>query len=168
MRGARGRRPAAVVLHLVRPCAVSQPGSRVAVAVLDDGRVLLGRRSSGSLRAGAWALPAGFVEFDEDFLTAGRREVREETGLHVRISGILGVSSNHVTESLHALVVVLGAAVVSGALGPGDEFSELRVAIAGPYPPLAFEGDADLLARLHIEHLPTLPIDRQYAGGGGS
>src|SRR5262245_50512060 len=50
----------------------------VAVVIFQRGRVLLGKRRQGLSFDGAWAFPAGFIEFDEDFLTAARREAREE------------------------------------------------------------------------------------------
>jgi 8-oxo-dGTP pyrophosphatase MutT (NUDIX family) len=63
------------------------------VLIEKDGQVLLGQRS-GSYGAGKWGLPQGFIEFDEDFLSAAIREVKEETGLDVEIRSIISVVSN--------------------------------------------------------------------------
>jgi 8-oxo-dGTP diphosphatase len=136
----------------------------VAIAIRDRDRVLLGKRCDELPFGGAWALPAGFIEFDEDFLTAARREACEETGLEVRITGVLNVSTNYLTERLHTLVIAVGAVPVGGELRPSDELSDLRwFAPAGALPPLAYEADRALLCALASASAPFLPVDDRFA-----
>jgi ADP-ribose pyrophosphatase YjhB (NUDIX family) len=62
----------------------------VVVAIIDaHQRILLHRRRE----SGDWALPGGVMEVGESVVQAGIREVREETGLEVRITGLVGVYS---------------------------------------------------------------------------
>ncbi|MCG6494075.1 NUDIX hydrolase [Kitasatospora sp. A2-31] len=57
------------------------------VVVVDDaGRVLLQRRSDN----GMWALPGGVMELGESIAGCGVRETREETGIDIEITGIVG------------------------------------------------------------------------------
>ncbi|MEI4272080.1 NUDIX hydrolase [Klenkia sp. LSe6-5] len=54
-----------------------------------DGRLLVVQRAHDPDR-GAWSVPGGRVEAGEDDATAVVREVREETGLHVRAGAVAG------------------------------------------------------------------------------
>lgn len=152
---------------LCRTCGYAQyrnPAPGVAVVVVQDEHVLLGRRSPRSHLGGRWAFPAGFIEFDEDFLSAARREAKEETGLDVEVTGILNVTSNYLTHRLHAVVIAVAAQPIAGTLIAGDDLCELRwVPCAGPFPPLAYEADADLLRVLQVGVMPLLPVDARYA-----
>jgi 8-oxo-dGTP diphosphatase len=58
--------------------------------IVRDGAVLYLRRAPGVFRAGQWELPGGTVEPGEPHETAAVREVAEETGLAVRITGERG------------------------------------------------------------------------------
>lgn len=61
------------------------------VIVWDDrGRLLLLRRSDD----GTWGVPGGWVGPGESAREAAVREVLEECGLHVQVTGLLGVYSN--------------------------------------------------------------------------
>lgn len=48
---------------------------------------------------GFWTIPGGGLEFGEDPVSGCLREVREETGLDVRLDGLLAVDSNCVEVS---------------------------------------------------------------------
>ena len=54
----------------------------IAVIVIKDNRVLLGKRKN-SHGSGTWAFPGGHLEFNESIEDCARREVFEETGIHI-------------------------------------------------------------------------------------
>ena len=58
--------------------------------VVDGDRVLLARRALSPWK-GLWGSPGGFCEHGEHPIETAEREVREETGLRVRVTGYLGV-----------------------------------------------------------------------------
>jgi ADP-ribose pyrophosphatase YjhB (NUDIX family) len=136
------------------------------VLIERDGQVLLGRRSS-SYGAGQWCLPMGFIEYDEDYLTAAIREVKEETGLAVEIRSILSVVSNFVSPRLHTLAIVLLARVVDGELYAGDDLEAVQwYPLSGPLPEMAFEADAHICERYYRTQLEGAPVDPGYAVAG--
>jgi 8-oxo-dGTP pyrophosphatase MutT (NUDIX family) len=116
-----GRRPAAVAVVVVDSDADSHGGDdhpftdvdmrqipgaeRFAltgsVAGTAGGPALLLTRRSSRLRAhaGQWALPGGRVEPGEHAVDAARRELREELGLDLPASSVLGVLDDYPTRS---------------------------------------------------------------------
>jgi ADP-ribose pyrophosphatase YjhB (NUDIX family) len=139
------------------------PSPGVVVLIEQEGQVLMGRRS-GSYGTGRWGLPMGFIEHDEDFLTAAIREVKEETGLDVEIRSILSVVSNFLSPRLHTLAIVLLARVVDGELQAGDDLEAAQwYPLAGPLPEMAFEADAHICERYYRTRLEGAPVDPRYA-----
>lgn len=61
-----------------------RPVVGVGGVVIDDGRALLIRRGSEPLR-GEWSIPGGTLELGETLAEGCARELREETGLDVRV-----------------------------------------------------------------------------------
>ena len=66
------------------------PRIGVGAIVLHEGRVLLVKRGHAP-GLGLWSVPGGLVDLGETTVDAARREVDEETGLKVRIAGLVGV-----------------------------------------------------------------------------
>jgi len=140
------------------------PSTGVVVLIEDEGRVLLGKRTSASFGAGKWCLPQGYIEFDDDFLTAAIREVKEETHLDVEIRTILSVVSNFLAPGLHTLVVVVLARVVAGEPHAGDDLDEVAwFPLTGPLPEIAFDADQHIIERYHQTRLDGAPVDPLFA-----
>ncbi|WP_404461250.1 NUDIX hydrolase [Sutcliffiella horikoshii] len=54
-----------------------------------DGKLLLQQRTDNA----QWGLPGGFMELGENITDAARREVQEETGLHLEQLELFGIYS---------------------------------------------------------------------------
>jgi ADP-ribose pyrophosphatase YjhB (NUDIX family) len=68
----------------------NRPIVGVGVVVLESTKVLMIRRAKNP-RQGKWSLPGGAQELGETVYDAAQREVLEETGLSVKILGIVDV-----------------------------------------------------------------------------
>ena len=113
---------------------------------------------------GQWCLPGGFIEYEEDFLSAAIREVKEETGLNVEIQSILSVVSNFLAANLHTLVVVLEATVTAGQANAGDDIIELGwYSPADDLPTMAFGADRHIIERYWQTKLKGVPVDPAFA-----
>ena len=72
-------------------------------------------------KAGQWTLPAGFQEYDEEIEECVVREVREETGLEVRLDGLFAVHTGVLPPDHPVLLVVYRAVELGGSLCAGDD-----------------------------------------------
>lgn len=72
------------------PPANSIVPSSTAIVTDEQGRIVLVRRRDNDL----WALPGGGIELGESIVDTANREVKEETGLDVEVTGLVGVYSN--------------------------------------------------------------------------
>lgn len=99
------------------------------LATDERGRVLLQRRRD----TGQWALPMGKMELGETPSECAIRETREETGVLVEVTGILGIFSDpgHIVqygdgEIRQEYEVILLARPVSGEPSANEEASEVE------------------------------------------
>jgi ADP-ribose pyrophosphatase YjhB (NUDIX family) len=109
-------------------------------------RVLLARRAA-SFR-GAWCLPCGYVEYDEEVREALVREIGEETGLRIRVAEIVAVLSNFHEPDKQSVGIWFRAVPAGGSLRPGDDVDAVGFFDPASPPPLAFPTDAEVLRSL--------------------
>lgn len=126
------------------------PKVAVAVLIRSGASILLVQRANNPFQ-GYWTLPAGFMDYDEDPRSAGRREVEEETGLQVKIETLLDVFHTPDDGGLADVVIVYAASISGGTLQANDDASDARWFTLEDVPPVAF--------------LPTQTIVRRWRSG---
>jgi len=97
-----------------------------AVVVREDGRVLLIQRGRPPM-AGTWTLPGGHVEPGESWAEAVTRELREETGLHVRVIAFL--ETVRLATATHKFAIhehLCAPAHEDAPLTPADDAADAR------------------------------------------
>jgi len=154
--------------HRLRPtcpgCGYVQhrnPAPTVSILVVDNDRVLLGKRG-GEPGEGTWSLPSGYVEYEDDFLTTAIREAKEETGLDVEIRSIINVVSSFVSPRYHFLGIYVTAHVVGGELVAGDDLRDVAwFPLAGPLPEMGFQEDV-VIIEMYASGFVGIPIDSDH------
>lgn len=124
----------------------------VAVIVMDGDRIILGRRARGIYK-GAWCIPCGYVEYDEDVRDAARREFQEETGLQVDVGEVYTVHSNFHHAEMHSVGIWFRGTIAGGTLRAADDLDEVAYIALNALPAnLAFPTDRLVLQQLQRDY----------------
>lgn len=116
-----------------------------AIIVKDD-QVLLVKRAHPP-RIGWWCFPAGFMEWNEHPEQTALREVREETGLEVRLKSFFEVYSGDDDPRTNAILLLYLADIVGGTLEASDDAEEVAFFPLDNLPDnIAFESHIQALA----------------------
>ena len=117
------------------------PKLAAAVLIAIDDRLLFVRRAIEP-GLGRWSFPSGYVDRGESVEEAAVREVREETGLDVRLTGLVGLYSS---KDSPVVLAVYEGEVTGDELMAGDEVQETGFFDYRELPPLAFPRDERII-----------------------
>lgn len=106
------------------------PRAAASAAIFRGSRVLIAERGGGP-RKGYWSLPGGKIEPGETAANAARREILEETGLHVQLKGLLDVHDVINTDpdgnvDLHYVICVFYGVCGDGVPCAATDISDAR------------------------------------------
>jgi 8-oxo-dGTP diphosphatase len=117
-----------------------RPVVGVGGVVIEGGRALLIRRGSEPLR-GQWSIPGGTLEIGESLHAGVARELREETGLEVRILDLIEVFDRiYIQESdggtperpkFHYVIIDYLCERISGEACAGSDVTDVAYAREG-------------------------------------
>jgi ADP-ribose pyrophosphatase YjhB (NUDIX family) len=126
-----------------------------AVVADDHGRILLQRRSD----SGNWAMPGGGMEMTESLADSVIREVKEETGFDVEITGLVGTYTNprHIIaytdgEVRRQFNICYTARITGGTLTISDESTDIRFVDPAELPGLQMHHTQRLRIKHYLEH----------------
>lgn len=96
------------------------PKVGVAVIVVRDGKVLIGKRKE-AYGQGTWALPGGGLRFGETLEECARREAKEEAGIEVGNVSFATVVNDVMSDlGKHYVTIYMKAEYLSGESHPAD------------------------------------------------
>lgn len=99
---------------------------------------------------GKWVFPGGYVDRGEVVLDAAIREAREESGLEVRLEGLVNIYSY---PARTPILIVYAASMTGGTLCVDEECLEARVFAPSeiPWDELAFRSTREALSDYYQE-----------------
>lgn len=130
--------------------------------VIENGRALLIRRATEPL-LGHWSIPGGTLELGESLQAGVARELREETGLEVRVLDLIevfdrifpseapGQTAENRNPRFHYVIVDYLCERISGEVRAGSDASDV-----------ALVAEADL-AKFHLTETATRVLRKAFA-----
>ena len=106
----------------------NRPQLAVSAGIFRDGKILLVRRAREPSK-GVYTFPGGRVEFGESLIEALTREMREETGLVIKVIGLAGFREALPAKTGghgHFVILPFAARWVSGEVALNDELDDAR------------------------------------------
>lgn len=130
-----------------------RPVVGVGGVVIRDGRALLVRRGSEPLK-GQWSIPGGTLELGETIAEGVVRELREETGLDVRVADLIEVFERifpgEGRPQYHFVILDYLCEAPNGTPQPGSDVTDV-----------AFASEEEL-ARYHLSPTATRVIQNAF------
>lgn len=114
-----------------------------------DGKILLVKRSEIISESGKWAIPGGFLDYEETLIEGAKREVMEETGWEISDIKLFTISDNldKTGDDYQNVDFIYLAKPIKKVGQPDNEVTEVKWFDLDELPP------KDQIAFDHVNHL---------------
>lgn len=127
--------------YSLKTMSFKSPKITVDGIIIKDDKILLIKRKNEPFKD-KWALPGGFVEYNETVEDAVIREIFEETGLQTNIDKIIGVYSDPKRDPRgHTITIAYLLKIKKGDMKSGDDALDVKFFSLNQFPPLSFDHD---------------------------
>ncbi len=102
------------------------PALTVDTIIVEDDKTILIKRLNNPFK-NHWAIPGGFVEYGEKVEDAAIREAKEETGLDIELTRLIGVYSDPDRDPRgHTVTVAYLAKIIGGKLKSDSDAKDAK------------------------------------------
>ena len=102
------------------------PALTVDTIILEDNKIILIKRLNNPFKD-HWAIPGGFVEYGEKVEDAAVREAKEETGLDIELTKLVGVYSDPERDPRgHTVTVAFLSKIIGGTLKSDSDAKDAK------------------------------------------
>ena len=102
------------------------PALTVDTIILEDNKIILIKRLNNPFKD-HWAIPGGCVEYGEKVEDAAVREAKEETGLDIELTKLVGVYSDPNRDPRgHTVTVVFLSKIIGGTLKSDSDAKDAK------------------------------------------
>lgn len=102
------------------------PALTVDTIIIEDNKVILIKRLNNPFKD-QWAIPGGFVEYGEKVEDAAVREAKEETGLDIELTKLVGVYSDPDRDPRgHTVTVAFLSKIIGGTLKSDSDAKDAK------------------------------------------
>lgn len=102
------------------------PALTVDTIIIKDNKVILIKRLNNPFKD-HWAIPGGFVEYGEKVEDAAVREAKEETGLDIELTKLVGVYSDPDRDPRgHTVTVAFLSKIIGGTLRSDSDAKDAK------------------------------------------
>ena len=102
------------------------PALTVDTLILEDNKIILIKRLNNPFKD-YWAIPWGFVEYGEKVEDAAVREAKEETGLDIELTKLVGVYSDPDRDPRgHTVTIAFLSKIIGGTLKSDSDAKDAK------------------------------------------